>query len=448
MTPTDPAALDLLDHLVGLARRAGADAADALLADGTALSVGWRLGNLERLERAEGGDIGLRVLVGRRQAIVATAERAPEALREVAERAVAMARAVPEDPHCGLADPDQLAHDLPEIDQFDPTEPSPEDLLEQVRAAEDTARAHPAVTNSEGAEAEWSQATVSLVATNGLARQYRRSTSGLSVAVLAGGDGAMERDYAYTSAVHRGDLKSAEEIGREAAERASRRLGGRQVGTAQVPLLFEPRVARGLLGHLLGAINGASIARGTSFLADQLGQAVMAPGITVREEPHRHRGLRSRPCDAEGLPTRARDLIADGVLTTWLLDLRTARQLGLQSTGHAVRGSASAPSPGVSNVHLVAGAESPQAMIAAIDKGVLVSELFGHGINPVTGDYSRGMAGFWIENGEITHPVNEMTIAGNLKDMLRHLIPANDLTLDHATNSPTVRVDGMTIAGS
>jgi len=439
----------LLEDLIASAKKAGADAADAVMVDGESISVAWRLGKLETLDRAEGGDIGLRVFVGKRQAIVSSGDRRPEALADLVERAIAMARTVPEDPYAGLASPDQLARHLPDIDLYDPTELTADQLIEAAAAAEDAARAVKGVTNSEGAEASWGRSHVTVVGSNGFSHSYSRSSSGISAVVLAGdGESGMERDYEYTSAVYVEDLEDAAEIGRRAGERAVKRLGGRRVKTARVPVVYEPRVARGLIGHLLGAINGASVARGTSFLRDVLRTEVFAPGIDIIEDPHRPRGLKSKPVDAEGLPTQRRKLIDNGVLTTWLLDLHSARQLGMAPTGHAARGTSAPPSPSASNVWLAAGDVSAEDLIKDIDQGLYVVDLFGQGVNGVTGDYSRGCAGFWIENGEIAFPVNEMTVAGNLKDMFRHLTPASDLELRHGTDAPTVRIDGMTVAGA
>lgn len=440
--------LSLLDGLVAQARRAGADAADAVAVDTVSLSVGVRLGELERMERSEGSDIGLRVLIGKRQAMVSSSDRSPDALGELVDRAVAMARAVPEDPFAGLAEPAELARDLLDLQSCDPAEPSAETLLDMVRRAEDSARAVPGVTNSEGAEAGWGRSGVAFVASNGFAFEYAVTSGSLSAAVLAGeADSGMERDYDYTTAVFMEDLRAPEDVGHEAGHRAVRRLGGRKVKTCQVPVVLDPRVSRGLLGSFLGAINGAGVARGTTFLKDKLGQQVFAPGIRIVDDPHRLRGLRSRPCDGEGVATRRLNLIEDGVLTTWLLDCRSARQLGMKSTGHASRGTASPPSPSASNVYLEAGPVTVAEMIGDIPNGFYVTELFGQGVNGVTGDYSRGAAGFWIEGGEIAYPVSEVTVAGNLKDMFRHLTPASDLVLRHGVDCPTLRIDGLTVAG-
>lgn len=441
-------ALNLLTDLIAKAKTAGADAADAVLVDSASLSVAYRLNRLERLERSESGDIGLRVLVGKRQAMVSSSDRSARALDELVERAVAMAHAVPEDPFAGLADPGQLARDFPDLDLCDPDEPSAETLIEAVRTAEETARAVPGVTNSEGAEAGWGRSFIAIAGSNGFAHSYWVSNASLSASVLAGDDASgMERDYDYTTGVYYSDLRRAEDIGASAGKRAVRRLGARKVKSCQVPVIYDPRVSRGLIGSLAGAVNGAGIARGTSFLKDCMGKQVFKRGITVIDDPHRLRGLRSRPCDGEGVANKRRNLIEDGVLTTWFLDLRSARQLGLQSTGHASRGTSSPPSPSCSNLYLEAGHITPGELIGDIDQGFYVTELFGSGVNGITGDYSRGAAGFWIENGQIAYPVSEVTVAGNMKDMFLNLTPASDLELRFGIDCPTVRIDGMTVAG-
>ncbi|MBF0325291.1 MAG: TldD/PmbA family protein [Alphaproteobacteria bacterium] len=446
MSPSQTVAL--LQDLVAQARKAGADAADAVQIDSVSLSVGVRLGKMERLERSESGDLGLRVLIGKRQAMVSSSDRSSQALAELVERAVSMARIVPEDPYAGLADPSELATVFPNLDTCDAFEPSAEQLLDMVHRAEDAARAVPGVTNSEGADAGWGRSEVAFVGSNGFAHSYAVTSGSLSAAVLAGGgDAGMERDYDYTSAVHMADLRAPEDVGHEAGKRAVRRLGARKMKTCQVPVVFDPRVSRGLVGSLLGAINGAGVARGTSFLKDKMGSRIFAPGIRIIDDPHRLRGPRSRPCDGEGVATRRLDLIEDGVLTTWLMDCRSARQLGLKTTGHASRGTASPPSPSASNVYMEAGALTVAEMVGDIPSGFYVTELFGQGVNGVTGDYSRGAAGFWIDGGEIAFPVSEITVAGNLKDMFLNLTPANDLVFRYGVDCPTVRVDGLTIAG-
>lgn len=444
----DNDAANLLEDLIQRARRAGADAADAILVDGASLSLSTRLGKPEGLERSEAGDLGLRVFVGKRMAVVSSTDRNPRMIAELAERAVAMARAVPEDPFCGIADPDAITHDWQDLDLCDLSEPTAEDLINAARATEDAARAVAGVTNSDGADASWSRSGVTLVASNGFAGGYGVSRRSLSVSVLAGEGTGMERDYDYHSTVYGSDLESPDDIGDRAGRKVVAKLNPRKVKTQAVPIIFDPRLSGGLLGGLLGAISGASITRGTSFLKDRMGQPVFAPGIQVVEDPHVRRGLRSKPFDAEGLANHRRNLIDDGVLTTWLLDLRASRQLGLPPTGHAARGTGGPPAPSPTNVYLAPGPLSPKELMADIKEGLYVTDMMGQGVNGVTGDYSRGAAGFWIENGEIAYPVSEITIAGNLKDMFRRLVPASDLRLRHGIDAPTVRIDGMTVAGT
>jgi PmbA protein len=369
-------------------------------------------------------------------------------MAELVARAIAMAKAVPQDPYCGLADPQDLARNWPELDMADPEEPSPERLIARAAAAEEAALAVKGVTNSEGAEASWSRSMVALAASNGFTGSYGGTGHGVSVAVLAGQGSAMERDYDFTSAVHAGDLRDPSAVGKSAGERAVRRLGGRKVPTCQCPVLYDPRVAGGLVRHLVGAISGPAIARGTSFLKDKLGQRIFPAGVNVIDDPHRRRGLRSKPFDAEGVANGRRAIIEDGVLTTWLLDLASARQLGLKTTGHASRGSSSPPSPSPTNLWLEPGAVSREDLIGAVDEGLYVTELMGMGINGVTGDYSRGAAGFWIEKGALAYPVSEVTVAGNLKDMFRQLTVASDLTFRYGVDAPTLRIDGLTVAGA
>jgi PmbA protein len=438
--------LDLLADLIARARAAGADAADAVLISGTSLSVQRRLGKTEHVERSEGEDLGLRVFLGRRAAIVSSSTVAPSSFKELAERAVAMARVVPEDPYAGLADtaapPEPVALDLEDV-----SEPATEALVARAATAEDAALAVPGITNSEGAEAGFGRTEAFLVTSAGFAGSLQRTSHSVSASAIAGAGTGMQRDYDYHATVHRADLDDPAAIGRSAADRAIARLNPARPSTAKLPVIYDPRVAGGLLGHLAGAINGASVARGTSFLKDKLGQRIFAAGIVIRDDPRRVRGPRSRPFDGEGTPTAARALIDDGVLTTWLLDSRSARQLGLRSTGHAVRGTGGPPSPSPTNLFLAAGSLTPAELMVDIKLGLYVTELIGMGVNGVTGDYSRGAAGFMIRGGAIAEPVAEITIAGNLLDMFAQLTAANDLRFRRGTDSPTVRVDGMTMAG-
>jgi PmbA protein len=387
------------------------------------------------------------VFVGKRQAIVSSSDRSASALKELVERAVAMARAAPEDPFCGLAEPGDIARTLPDLDMIDPVEPPTDTLIARASAAEEAAMAVAGVTNSEGAEASWSRSNVALAATNGFSAAYGRSSHSISASVIAGEGTGMERDYDYSSVIHGADLESPAAVGKRAGERAVKRLKPRKVATTKVPIVFDPRISGSLLRHLTSAINGASIARGTSFLKNKLGQAIFPADITIVDDPYRKRGLASRPVDGEGIAPARRAIIDKGVLTTWLLDLRSARQLKLKSTGHAARGTASPPGPAPTNLYLEPGKLSRDALIAGIKDGFYVTEMMGMGINGVTGDYSRGAAGFWIENGTLTYPVSEMTVAGNLNDMFKNITAANDLVFRYGTDAPTLRIDGLTLAG-
>ncbi len=440
-------ALDQLHDLIKQAMRAGADAADAMLADATALSVGWRGGKIESLEQAESGDLGLRVFIGKKQAIVSTTDRRAATLNELVERAVAMAKSAPEDIYCGLADANEITKKYPEIEQADDYNVSAPALIAKAREAEEAALAVKGVTQCESTDASASQASVYLVASNGFAGQYSRTHYGISAAVLAGEGTNMEQDYDFASCVFQFDLPQASAIGKKAGERAVRHLGGRKMPTCQVPVVFDPREANSLVHHLSGAISGSSVARGTSFLKDFLNKQVFSASITITDDPFRARGMRSHAFDGEGLLPSKRKIIDNGILTTWLLDLRSARQLKMKSTGHASRGVSSIPSPSPSNMYIEPGTLNPQELIKDIKQGFYVSELMGMGVNGVTGDYSRAARGFWIENGHIAYPVNEMTIAGNLKDMFKNVTAANDLAFLYGIDSPTLRIEGMTVAG-
>jgi PmbA protein len=438
----------LLDAALAAAREAGADAADAVLGERTSLDLSWRLGALEDLERKDAREIGLRVLVGRRVATTATTRTDPATLRALAEDAVAAARLLPEDPWVGLAEPAQLAAGWPDLDLADQGEPSLEVLQAAAAAAEDAARAVPGITNSDGASASWSDSRVTLAASNGFRGSYRRTRHGVGATVLAGTGTDMQRDYEYRQATHRADLPPPESIGREAGERATGRVNPRKVATTRVPVVYAPRAAAGLRRHLAGAIGGDAVATGRSFLKERLGQQVFGAGITVTDDPLRPRGLGSRPFDGEGIAVTRRKLVDGGVLTTWLLDLAMARRLGLSSTGHASRSRVAVGSPSASNLALEPGPLSPEALMADIAQGFYVTELMGMGVNTVTGDYSRGASGFWIENGSLAFPVSEVTIAGNLTQMFLAMTPASDLDIHGSTDAPTVRIDGLTVAGT
>jgi len=440
--------LNLLETLIGKAKAAGADAADALYVERASMDVTWHGKAPDRVEREEVQDLGLRFMIGKRQAFVSGTDLSPDTLDELVERAAAMARIVPEDPFAGLADPDQVAHDFPDIDSFDPDEPDVTVLTDRARAAEDAARAVDGVTQVSEAGASWSASTVHLVASNGFSGSYQRSGHSLFAVALAGEGTGMETDYEWTSKVYAADMDSPETVGRKAGERAVARLNPQRVKTAKVPVVYDRRVAGRLIGALLGAINGAAIANGTSFLKDRMDDQVFGDGINIWDDPHRRRGPRSRPFDGEGIATRKAALIENGVLKTWLLDLRSARKLGLRTTGHASRGTGGPPGPSASNVYLEPGDLSPEELMADIEGGLFVTDLMGQGVNGVTGDYSLGASGFWIEKGKLSHAVSELTIAGNLKDIYPTIRPANDLEFKSGVDAPTLRIEGMTVAGN
>lgn len=433
---------------IGLALKAGAEAADAIAIASSSEEVQVRLGKLEDVGRSENEDLGLRVFVGRRSASIHATDTGEAALKELAERAVAMAKAAPEDKYAGLAPEELLARGpFPDLELEDAGEPGPQRLRELALAAEDAARAVEGVTNSQGAGATFARGTVALVTSHGFSGGYAGTSLSVGASVVAGEGSRMQRDYKQRSARHAEDLPAAEEIGREAGERAVKRLDPGRMPSRPMPVVFDPRVGNSLLGHLIGAMSGPQIARRASFLLDREDEELFDPSLRVLEEPHRKRGLASRPFDGEGLATAPRALVEKGRITGWLTNVASARQLGIGLTGHAVRGPAGAPGVGVSNVYLAAGEASVEELIADIEEGVLVTELIGHGVNNVTGDYSRGASGFRIAKGEIAGPVAEFTVAGNLIDMFRHMIPANDLEIYRSVDVPTIRIDGMTVAG-
>ena len=437
----------LLADLIRAARKAGADAADALFAENVSAGVSYRLGKLEEVERSESSDLGLRVFVGQRVAFVSTADFSKEAVGALPGRAVAMARLAPEDKFACLAPRERLAATFPDLDLEDGEEPSADTLVERARVVEGAAMAVKGITNSEGGGAGFGRTAIALATSEGFYGRYAGTSHSIGVAVLAGVGTEMERDYDHASARRSADLESPEAVGRRAGERTIARLNPRKAKSQAVPVVFDPREAGGLLSHLSGAISGAAIARGVSFLKDRLGEQVFDRAVTVVDDPHRRRGLRSKPFDGEGVANRRMAIVENGRLATWLLDCASARQLGLQTTGHASRGTGGPPHPASTNFYMQPGALSPEELMADIAEGFYVTELMGMGVNGVTGDYSRGATGFWIEKGKIAYPVSEVTIAGNLKDMYLKLVPANDLVFRYGINAPTCRVEGMTVAG-
>lgn len=441
-------AQDRCAALIEKAKAAGADAADAVALGDATEAIQIRLGKLEDVERSESEHVALRVFVGRRSASIQATDSSDAALDELVVRAVAMARAAPEDPYAGLAPSDLLAlGNLPQLDLCTPAEPSPEVLRAWATEAEDAAREVAGVTNSEGGSASFGHSVFALATSHGFAGGYEASDVSMSASVLAGEGGSMQRDYEWRSARHPSDLPSPAAIGRSAGERAVARLNPGRLASGPMSVVFDPRVGGSIVGHLVSAMTGSSIARRSSFLLDRLEQDLFDPSITIVDNPLRPRGLRSRPFDGEGLACAPRKLVEGGRITGWLMESASARQLGLAPTGHASRGGSGAPGVSTSNLHMEPGKASKAELVSDIDDGVYITELIGHGVNGVTGDYSRGASGYRIVNGQIAGPVAEFTVAGNLIDMFARLSCANDLEWYRATNVPTIRIDGMTVAG-
>lgn len=441
---------DLTAALLAAATKAGAHAADAIAVDGRAVSIDVRAGALEQAERSEGVEIGLRVLIGGRQACVSASDISARTIADMAERAVAMAREAPEDPYAGLADPDQIARHWDsaalELEDTSP-EPAAAALERDAREAEAAALAVAGVTQVQSASASYSRRRLHIAATNGFSGGYGRSSRSVSAVAISGEGLSMERDWAAESRTFQADLPDAASVGAQAGQRAVERAQPRRPKTGAYPVLFDERIAGSLIGHLLAAINGSAIARGASWLRDGMGTQVLPAGLSLTEEPHRPRISGSRPFDAEGLPTARRAIVSEGVLQSWTLDLATARKLGLQSTASASRGTSSPPSPSVGNVTLTPGSATRDDLIAQMGTGLLITSFIGSTINPTTGDYSRGASGFWVENGQIAYPVNECTVAGNLREMLLRITPANDARAHLSHLVPSLLIEGLTLAG-
>ena len=442
---------ELTHALLLSAKKAGADTADAIAVKGTSLSIDVRGGVLEQAERSEGVDIGLRVLIGQRQACVSSSDTSQTTIDAMCERAVAMAKEAPEDPYIGLSE-ENILSDLRGADGlelYDPTpEPKPEALQDDAMRAEAAALALSGISQVQSATGGYSAREIHLAASNGFTGGYQRTDRATSCVAIAGTGSAMERDYDGDSRIFQADLRSAREIGQSAAERALARSGAIKPPTGSFPILFDERISSTLIGHLLGAVNGASIARGSSWLRDALGAQILPSHLSVIEDPHRARVPGSRLFDAEGLATQKRAIIENGILTGWTLDHANARKLGMTSTANAARGTSSPPSPSNWNIELTQGAQSREDLIRDMGTGLLVTSMIGSTINSTTGDYSRGASGFWVENGAISHPVNECTIAGNLRDMLMRLTPANDARTHLSRVVPSLLVEGMTLAGN
>jgi PmbA protein len=444
--------LETLTHaLLDAARKAGAEAADAIATDGTSLGIDVRGAALEQAERSEGIDLGLRVMIGRRQACVSVSETSGATMAEMAERAVAMAREAPEDPGVRQADPDALARDtdMTPLDLDDPApEPAPDALEEMARSAEAAALAVPGVATVETASAGYGRRRVHLATSGGFSAGYARTEASLFCVAITGEGTGMERDYFGEGRTHRADLPAPEEVGRIAGERAVARAGARKPPTGRYPVLYDERVSGALIGHLVAALNGTAVVRGASWMADAMGEAVLPEGLSLWEEPHRARVSGARMFDGEGLPTARRAVVEDGVLRGWFLDLSTGAKLGLPSTANASRGPSGPPAPSAGPLTLTQGTASRENLIAQMGSGLIVTSMIGASINPTTGDYSRGASGFWVEGGEIAYPVNECTVAGNLRDMLRTIVPANDARTHLSRVVPSLLVEGLTLAGA
>ncbi|MAI51124.1 MAG: modulator protein [Rhodobiaceae bacterium] len=447
LADNEAANIALAQKLIDLTRAAGADAVDVLVSDSASLSVSCRMGVLEDTERAESRDIGLRAMIGQKQAFVSGSAIDDTALQQLAQRAVDMAQATPEDRYCGFAPEDRLTDHIPALDIADAYEPDADKLLAMAVACEEAARGVTGITNSEGAGTGWGRATTALVTSHGFEGAYTSTSFSASCAVIGGEGDMMERDYASHSARHLEDLDAPEDIGLRAGERTIERLNPRKIESTKTNVVYAPRVSASLLGHLSGAISGSAIARGTSFLRDQMGQQIMSASITIEDDPLRPRGLRSAGFDGEGVATEKLTPIDKGVLQNWWLDSASARQLELETNGRAARGIGGPPGPSATNLYMLAGDDSVDTMLKNIGTGLYVTELIGMGVNGVTGDYSRGASGFWIENGELAYPVSEVTIASNLKEMFLNMTPADDLVFRRGLNAPTILVEGMALAG-
>ncbi|MBX3484309.1 TldD/PmbA family protein [Phenylobacterium sp.] len=438
----------LLNDVVAAALRAGADAAEAVGAERRSLSITVRQGDLEEVEREESRDLGLRVFVGQRQATVSGSDISAEARARLVERAVAMARLAPEDPYAGLADPERLARGpRPDLDLCDPAEPSAEALEDRARIAEAAARAVPKVTNSDGASGSWSSSRWTMVTSAGFTGVHRATGFSIGASAIAGDDDGMETDYDGRSARWQADLPTPESLGASAGERAARRLGARKIASTTAPVIFDNRLSGSLMSPLIGAISGPAIARGSSFLKDKLHQQIFARGVVIRDDPHRIRGLGSSPFDDEGVANEARNLIDDGVLSTWLLNSSSARQLGLATTGHASRGLAGPPGVSTSNLTFQPGAKTRAELMKDAGAGLVITSMFGPSLNANTGDWSVGCAGYWFEGGELAYPVSEITVAGNLLEIFGRVVPGSDLEIRGAANAPSLLVDALAIAG-
>ncbi len=440
--------INFLNMITDKAKKKGADSADAISMSSQSISVSQRLGKKEDLERSESSGFGLRVFIGKKQAIVSSTDHSDNEIDELIQRAIDMAKVAPDDPYVGISDLNTSSKNLKKLNLLDSFEPTIDNLYENVSIAEEAALSMKGITNSEGSSASWSKASIALVNTNDFFGSYSGSTFSISTAVIAGNGAAMERDYDYSVSRHKKKLEDPKLIGINAAKRAIKRLNPVKIDSSELPVVFDWRVSSSLLGHFAGAINGQSIAKKTSFLNEMMNKQVFKKGVNIIDDPLISDGLASKPFDGEGIPTNKIDLVSNGKLNNWILDLASSRQLNLKTTAHASRGTSSVPFPSPTNLYLQPGDASLEEIIGDLRKGIYITELIGMGVNGVTGDYSRGAAGFLIENGELTYPISEITIAGNLLSMFANLTPANDLKFKNRTNSPSVLVNKMIVAGN
>lgn len=445
---SETALAPVLNELLARAKFHGAETADAIATHGRSLSVTVRDHELEDVDNSEGKDIGLRVMIGQRQASVSSSDVSSLSIDKLAERAVAMARLAPEDPYCGLAPKELLQSKKLDLQLFDDSQMTPAKLKARAHEVEAATETVKGVSRAEGSSASWSSSAIYFKTSHGFEGGWRSSRHGLSGVAIAELDGAMERDYAYEGARWLEDLPTPQSIGQEAGTRVAARMGAAQMKSGAMPIIFDRRVANSLIAAIFGAISGTSIARGTSFLKDKMGEQIFAPGINIIDDPHLIRGHGSRPWDGEGVVTQRHEIIKDGKLTTWLLNCGTAKQLGLKTTGHAMRGIGGPPGVSSTNSWLEAGNLSPEDLCLQMGNGLLISEMFGPSLNNNTGDYSVGVAGFEVKNGQRGAPVNEVTIAGNLLEVYKTLVPANNLKFDGSKCAPSVLVEGLTLAGS
>ena len=446
--PDSEKKVGFLSNIINQALKSGADSADALSFQSIGIKASQRLGKQEDLERSESKSFGLRVFVGNHNAIASSSDLSEESVDRLVTRAIAMAKATPEDPYTQLAETNMIAKNWPELDLADEEKPSPKTLYEYANLAENSAMSVNGVTNSEGAEASWNQSKIALATSKGFEGAYTQSNFGLAASVIAGEGVNMQSDYDYAISRKLKTLTDPGKVGKEAGERAVKKLNPRKIKSAKIPVVFDWRTASSLLGHFVAAINGQSVARKSSFLTEKLGKKIFPSSVSIFDEPHRISGIASRPFDGEGVKCKDLKLVSEGELCSWILDTTTAKQLNMSNTGHASRSISSPPSPSPSNIYIGAGKHSVNEIIEDIKEGIFVTELIGMGVNIVTGDYSRGAAGFYIKDGKISFPVSEITIAGNLNSIFANITPANDLSFRYGVNSPTVLIEKLTVAGS